>query len=163
MDDPSLTDRSGRPRRRQLVRVVLDNRFRIRLDSKLAKTSGDIPTIVITEPGNDTKPIIDTGVEVVETEKGGRDLRKVLTVLAEREIQSVLVEGGTEVAGAFCDAGLVDKVTFIAAPLIIGGSDAPNAIGGKGAIDLKHALRLQNVSVEQLGVDIEITGYPSDT
>jgi diaminohydroxyphosphoribosylaminopyrimidine deaminase/5-amino-6-(5-phosphoribosylamino)uracil reductase len=77
--------------------------------------------------------------------------------------QSVLVEGGTEIAGAFCDAKLVDKVTFIAAPLIIGGHDAPNAIGGKGASELTEAMRVENISIERLGDDIEITGYPAWT
>jgi diaminohydroxyphosphoribosylaminopyrimidine deaminase/5-amino-6-(5-phosphoribosylamino)uracil reductase len=160
VDDPSLTDRSGLPRRRPLVRVILDNRFRIKPESQLVRTARDIPTIVVTTHGKDTSNIKELGVDVVEVPSGGRDLNAVLGMLAEREIQSVLVEGGTEVAGAFCDARLVDKVTFIAAPLIIGGSDAPNAIGGKGADSLAGALRLENVSVNHLGEDIEITGYP---
>jgi len=97
---------------------------------------------------------------VIESSNGARDLNSVLIALAERELQSVLVEGGTEVAGAFCDARLVDKITFIAAPLIIGGSDAPNAIGGKGAGRLSDALKLTDLSIKQLGADIETTGYP---
>ena len=64
---------------------------------------------------------------------GGRDLAGVFAELKKREIQSVLVEGGTEVAGGFCDARLIDKITFIAAPLVIGGREAPIAIGGAGA------------------------------
>jgi diaminohydroxyphosphoribosylaminopyrimidine deaminase/5-amino-6-(5-phosphoribosylamino)uracil reductase len=160
VDDPSLTDRSGLPRRRPLVRVVLDNRFRIKPESHLVRTARDIPTIVVTTPGNDIDAVKDRGVDVVEIPKGGRDLNAVLRMLAEREIQSVLVEGGTEVAGAFCDARLVDKVTFIVAPLIIGGTEAPNAIGGKGADSLAEALRLENISVNRLGDDIEVTGYP---
>jgi diaminohydroxyphosphoribosylaminopyrimidine deaminase/5-amino-6-(5-phosphoribosylamino)uracil reductase len=100
------------------------------------------------------------GVNVVASEHGGRDLTNILKVLAKDEIQSVLVEGGTEVAGAFWDAGIVDKVTFIAAPMIIGGNDEPVAISGKGASDIAHAVRLTNISVANLGEDIEITGYP---
>jgi diaminohydroxyphosphoribosylaminopyrimidine deaminase/5-amino-6-(5-phosphoribosylamino)uracil reductase len=73
----------------------------------------------------------------------------------------VLVEGGSQIAGAFVDSGLVDKVTLIAAPLIIGGSEAPVAIGGRGAQTLAEALRLQDLSIDRLGNDIEITGYPS--
>jgi diaminohydroxyphosphoribosylaminopyrimidine deaminase/5-amino-6-(5-phosphoribosylamino)uracil reductase len=162
VDDPSLTDRSGMPRRRPLVRVVLDNRFRIKAESQLVKTAKEVPTVVITaqNSSDDINEIKDAGVDVVRIENGGRDLDGVLHVLAEREIQSVLVEGGTEIAGAFCDAKLVDKVTFIAAPLIIGGHDAPNAIGGKGANDLTEAMRLENLSIERLGDDIEITAYP---
>ena len=160
VDDPSLTDRSGLPRRRPLVRVILDNSFRLRPDSHLGRTAADIPTIVITTSGKDTSGIKGLGVDIIEIENGGRDLDAVLRILTEREIQSVLVEGGTAVAGAFCDAGLVDKVTFILAPLIIGGEAAPNAIGGKGASSLEEALRLEDISIERLGEDIEITGYP---
>ncbi|HEX3102582.1 MAG TPA: dihydrofolate reductase family protein, partial [Pyrinomonadaceae bacterium] len=71
-------------------------------------------------------------------------------------------EGGTEVAGSFCDARLIDKVTFIAAPLIIGGREAPNAIGGTGASSLSEALHLTDVITTKFGDDIEITGYPMD-
>jgi diaminohydroxyphosphoribosylaminopyrimidine deaminase/5-amino-6-(5-phosphoribosylamino)uracil reductase len=165
VDDPSLTDRSGMSRRRPLVRVILDNRFRIKPGSQLVKTAKEIPTIVISTPdrNDNINEIINAGVDVIQIENGGRDLVAVLRVLAERDIQSVLVEGGTEVAGAFCDAKLVDKVTFIAAPLIIGGHDAPNAIGGKGANDLIEAMRLENISIDRLGEDIEITGYPAWT
>ena len=163
VDDPSLTDRSGMPRRRPLVRVVLDNRFRIKPESQLVKTAKDIPTLVITalHSSDNIDKIKDAGVDIVQIENGGRDLDGALQVLAEREIQSVLVEGGTEIAGAFCDAKLVDKVTFIAAPLIIGGHEAPNAIGGKGANELTDAMRLEKLSIDRLGDDIEITGYPA--
>jgi diaminohydroxyphosphoribosylaminopyrimidine deaminase/5-amino-6-(5-phosphoribosylamino)uracil reductase len=102
----------------------------------------------------------DLGVEVVELPDGGRDLNAVLNMLAERDLQSILVEGGTEVAGSFSDAKLVDKVTFIVAPIIVGGDRAPNAIGGNGAGRIEDAITLEHVTVEQLEKDIEITGYP---
>ena len=163
VDNPSLTDRSGKPRRRPLARVILDNRLRLDPDSNLAKTASETPTLVITEPqgGQQVQTLRQQGVDVVEMERGGRDLEQVLRVLADREIQSVLVEGGSEIAGAFCDAGLVDKVTFILAPLIIGGGNAPVAIGGEGAADILTALRLKDISVECLGDDLEVTGYPT--
>ena len=162
VDNPSLTDRSGKARRRSLVRVVLDNRLRIALDSVVVATANTTPTTVFTNSHDIEKiaKLRDSGVEVVSLESGGRDLATVLEHLKERSIQSVLVEGGSEIAGAFCDAGLVDKVTFIAAPLIIGGRDAPTAIGGKGAASVAEALKLRDISTERLGDDIEITGYP---
>jgi diaminohydroxyphosphoribosylaminopyrimidine deaminase/5-amino-6-(5-phosphoribosylamino)uracil reductase len=163
VDNPNLTDRSGKPRRRPLVRVILDNRLRLDPESNLVKTARETPTVVITESqdGQRIQGLQQQGVDVVETDRGGRDLGRVLKVLADREIQSVLVEGGSEIAGAFCDTRLVDKVTFIAAPLIIGGPDAPIAIGGKGAANISEALRLRDISVEPLGDDLEITGYPT--
>jgi len=162
VDDPNLTDRSGRQRRRPLVRVVLDNRLQLKPDSTLVRTARDIPTIVFTSDHDPdaTRPLKERGVDVVELESGGRDLNVVLSCLAEREIQSLLVEGGTEIAGSFCDARRVDKVTFIFAAMIIGGHDAPVAIGGKGVDNLLDVPRLRDVLVTKLGDDIEITGYP---
>ena len=164
VDNPSLTDRSGKPRRRPLVRVVLDNRLNIPLRSTLVATARETPTIVFTNSGDRQKigDLRKNGVDVIELTMGGRDLAAVLNELKKRALQSVLVEGGSEIAGAFCDARLVDKVTFISAPLIIGGREAPIAIGGIGATNLHEALRLTNVVTAKLGDDIEITGYPAD-
>lgn len=161
-DDPSLTDRSGRERRRPLTRIILDNRLRLAADSRLASSAAEVPTVVFTSSGEAARvnELQGIGVAVVDSPKGGRDLGAVLEELRSREIQSVLVEGGTEVAGAFCDAGLVDKVTLIAAPFLIGGSEAPTAIGGAGAASLDSVLRLADIRVEKLGEDIVITGYP---
>ena len=161
VDNPSLTDRSGKPRRRPLARIILDNRLRLPLESALADTTV-APTIVFTnciDPETVSR-LVDHGVEVVPVEGGARNLKLVLAELYKREIQSILVEGGTGVAGAFVDAGLVDKVTFIYAPILIGGSDAPNAIGGRGAQTLSEAVRIDNIQVSQLGPDLEVTGYP---
>ena len=163
VDNPSLTDRSGRPRRRPLVRAILDNRLRLPLDSTLATTTSEAPTIVFTnciDPESVCK-LASTGVEVVPVQGGARNLPLVLDELKKREIQSVLVEGGTGVAGAFVDARLVDKVTLIYSPIIIGGSEAPVAIGGIGAADLSQALRLTDIEVTRHGTDIEVTGYPA--
>ncbi len=162
VDNPSLTDRSGIARRRPLVRVVLDNRLRLPVDSTLVQTSAENPTIVFT---NCIDPeavgmLVDAGAEVVPIEGGARNLDAVLDELRKREIQSILVEGGTGVAGAFVDAKLVDKVTFLFAPVLIGGG-APNAIGGRGAGDLSDAVRLENIEVSRHGPDVEITGYPA--
>ena len=137
-DDPLLTDRSGLKRRRPLVRVVLGDATRISPTSQLARTASEAPLIVL----------------------GNTDLRAVLKELAGRSLQSVLVEGGATVAGAFLDAGLVNKVTFFIAPKIIGGAAAPSAIGGTGVEKLSDALELERVTVTQRGKDIELTGYP---
>jgi diaminohydroxyphosphoribosylaminopyrimidine deaminase/5-amino-6-(5-phosphoribosylamino)uracil reductase len=161
VDDPKLTDRSGRPRRRPLLRIVMDNRLRLPFGSNLVTTAEEIPTMVVSA-SNDQEKLRELrwrGVETIEMD--ARDLPALLDLLREREIQSVLVEGGTELAGAFVDAKLVDKLTFITAPLIIGGQRAPVAIGGEGAESIQEAARLREISVERYGADLEITGYPS--
>lgn len=162
VDNPSLTDRSGMPRRRPLTRVILDNRLRLPRESNLATTTDEAPTLVMTNCIDPviTQPLTDCGVDIVPVEMGARNLSGVLDELKRRDIQSVLVEGGTAVAGAFVDAKLVDKVTFMISPIIIGGSGAPAAIGGHGATELSEALRLKNVEIVHHGDDIEITGYP---
>ena len=161
VDDPSLTDRSGKPRRRKLVRVILDNRLRIPLDSTLVKTAKDTPVLIFSDSKDENKieKLGEKGVEIVRI--NSRNLNAVLNELKKREIQSVLVEGGTAIAGAFCDAELVDKFTFIVAPIIIGGNNAPNAVGGNGANSLEDAVKLRNVEIIHYGADFEITGYPS--
>lgn len=162
IDNPILTDRSGKPRRRPLVRVVLDNQLRLSEVSRLISTASETPTIVFTNSGDAGKLSVlrALAAEVVVSPMGGRDLEAVLGVLKNREIQSVLVEGGSEVAGAFCDAKLVDKVTLILTPIVIGGRDAPTAIAGRGAESLADAMQLVDVTVVRHGEDIEITGYP---
>jgi diaminohydroxyphosphoribosylaminopyrimidine deaminase/5-amino-6-(5-phosphoribosylamino)uracil reductase len=161
-DNPLLTDRSGKTRRRPLVRVVLDEHLRLSAESQLAMTALEIPLLVFTSDGADpeaSSALEKRGVEIVRDASGGRQLSAVLKKLGERSIQSVLVEGGANVAGAFLDAGLVDKVSFFIAPTIIGGRDAPVAVGGKGAESLADAANLQDVELIRHGPDLEITGY----
>jgi diaminohydroxyphosphoribosylaminopyrimidine deaminase/5-amino-6-(5-phosphoribosylamino)uracil reductase len=132
------------------------------MNSQLVYTAGETPTIVFTD-SRDTEKIDELkseGVEVVQIAEGGRNLQGVLQELGKREIQSVLVEGGTRLAGAFYDAKLIDKVSFFIAPIVIGGKDAPTAIGGKGAQLLSTAMRLRDVEITEHGEDFEITGYP---
>jgi len=163
-DDPLLTDRSGLRRRRALVRVVLDDKLRV--GAKLATTTAEAPVLVVGRPegGN----FLDKGVEVLNTDPGVEVLRTdpknllaVLDALGRRAIQSVLVEGGAAVAGSFIDAKLVNKVTFFIAPKIVGGADAPSAVGGKGIERMIDALELERISITQRGRDVEVTGYPA--
>lgn len=160
-DDPLLTDRSGKARRKPLVRVVLDERLALSPGSHLVSTSGEAPLIVFAGgavPKAGLEALALAGVEVIEDT--GRDVLAALKQLGEREIQSVLVEGGANVAGKLLDAGLVDKVSFFLAPMIIGGRDAPTAVGGQGAEALADAFDLQDVEVTPRARDIEVTGYP---
>lgn len=156
-DDPLLSDRSGLLRRRPLVRVVLDRQLRLSPESRLASTTSEAPVIVFGDPESPgTAALRAQGVEIEKQ----RDLCSVLRELGTRSIQSVLVEGGSTIAGEFLDAGLVNKVTFFIAPKIIGGTDAPSAISGSGVETMAEALELERVTVVQRGKDIEVTGYP---
>jgi len=142
---------------------VLDEPLRLSPESQLARTATDAPLLVFTGRSvkrGKTEPLESRGVEIIRDDANGRDLFSLLEELAGRSLQSVLIEGGASVAGKFLDAGLVDKVTFFIAPMIIGGREAPNAIGGRGAEKLIEAVQLRDVEMVQRGVDVEITGYP---
>ena len=161
-DDPLLTDRSSRARRRPLLRVVLDNRLRLSADSQLARTAGEAPVLLFASAEAEHSKVTSlaqTGVEIV-TGRGERDLNGILDELGNRGIQSVLVEGGATVAAAFVEAGLINKVSVFIAPLIIGGCDAPSAVGGLGVERISDALQLEQIETFRRGSDLEVTGYP---
>ncbi len=161
IDNPLLTDRSGKPRRRPLMRIVLDDRLRLPTGSQLAQTAREAPVLLFTSSGNG-QPLAELGVEVIKIVGGARDLAAVLDELGKRELQTMLLEGGGAVAGAFLDARLVNKVSFFVAPMIIGGRDAAIAIAGVGAERIADAVQLENVEVIRRGRDVEITGYPTN-
>ena len=158
-DDPQLTDRSGLPRRRPLLRVILDEEVRLYPTHQLARTAFQNRVILFGD--SDSPRATELRALGVEFGNSNRDdLRTVLEELGKHSIQSVLVEGGSTVAGEFVDAGLVNKVTFFIAPKIIGGTDAVSAVGGKGIEKMSGALELERTTVVQRGKDIEVTGYP---
>lgn len=165
-DNPLLTDRSGKTRRRPLTRIVLDERLDTDPDSQLVQTARNWPLLICSGESlgaGKAEVLRSQGVEILTDCFKGRNLLAVMTELGKRSFQSVLVEGGATVAGNLIDAGLVDKVTFFLAPLIIGGRDAPGAIGGVGPVKLIDALGLVDVQTVQRGRDIEVTGYPGKT
>jgi diaminohydroxyphosphoribosylaminopyrimidine deaminase/5-amino-6-(5-phosphoribosylamino)uracil reductase len=102
------------------------------------------------------------GAEIVAFPKhdGRVDLVALLQHLGQRDIISLLVEGGGVFLGAFFDRGLVDKLHAVIAPLVIGAADAPTPVAGHGAERMVDALRLRDITVERLGDDILVTGYP---
>jgi diaminohydroxyphosphoribosylaminopyrimidine deaminase/5-amino-6-(5-phosphoribosylamino)uracil reductase len=103
-----------------------------------------------------------TGAEVLTFAKEGDhvDLEEVLREIAKRDVVTALVEGGGVLLGGFFDRGLVDKVHAVIAPVIVGAADAPGAVSGRGAYRMADALRLRDITVERLGEDILVTGYP---
>jgi diaminohydroxyphosphoribosylaminopyrimidine deaminase / 5-amino-6-(5-phosphoribosylamino)uracil reductase len=167
-DDPALTDRTREPRRRYLVRVLLDSKLRVPFESQLVMSADRWPLIVFTmEPVVDERAfpdpaLVNYGAEVVTvaSRSGRPDLKAVLAELGRRQLTSLLVEGGAEVAASFIEQRLVDKVTFFIAPKIIGGRDALSGIGGSGIAKLNDALELEGGEVVRWGDDWEFTGYP---
>lgn len=165
LDDPLLTDRTGEPRRRPLVRLVLDAELRLPVNSQLVRTAGETPLIAFTsaDAGAERRRMLRArGVETIDVPgaDGRLSLKGVLEELARRDLTSLVVEGGSEVAGSMIVERLVDKVTFFYAPKIIGGRGAIPAIGGQGIERMNEALQLDEVDIICHGADWEMTGYP---
>ena len=101
------------------------------------------------------------GAEIIITPSRDNrvDLVALLKILGERRINSLLIEGGAEVHGAFFAAGLVDKFHLFLAPKFIGGRQAPGILGGQGIAYLKEAPQATELSIQRLGPDILISGY----
>ena len=158
-DDPSLTMREAEGP--QPLRVVLDSRGRIPLGAKVL--SSDARTAIAT---TDRMPLAveadlrKTGAEVWRLpENGDRvDLKALLDRLGE-ETDSLLVEGGAEVAWSFLSQRLVHKIALFYAPVILGGQDAVPSVGGEGVEEPAQAIRVRDLAIERVGEDFLVTGY----
>jgi diaminohydroxyphosphoribosylaminopyrimidine deaminase/5-amino-6-(5-phosphoribosylamino)uracil reductase len=161
-DDPLLTARLE-VTAIQPVRLVVDSKLRIPLDAKVVKDQ-TAKTIVLTTNQASIEQMLRLnalGVEVIKCGDGPRvDLRKAMATMTEREIGSILLEGGGRLNGAMLEAGLVDKIVLYLAPKIVGGADAPGAFALGGFDRMADAIALERITVERVGDDCCITGYP---
>jgi len=163
-DDPLLTDRSGLPRRRSLLRVVLDSRLRTPLDSQLVRSAHDDLLIFCdanAEPDH-AAALESAGVAIERiAQQGGRlDLHAVLAALAARQIISVLLECGSELNGAFLAQNLVDKVVLFHAPAALGDGAIPFAAGLASPSVLEQSLK--QITRINFGADICVAGTLRD-
>ncbi len=171
-DDPLLTDRTGLPRRRPLLRVVLDSRLRCPLESRLVKTVKEDVLILCSFAEEKKKQALEKrGIRVEQLPLGtdencasdGRpDLKCVAQRLGELEIASLMIEGGALVNWAALAAGIVDKVFLYYAPKILGGPDAVPFVGGQGFRRLEEAAQVKNITLHRFGDDFAAEGYLSD-
>lgn len=160
-DDPLLTDRSGLPRRRPLLRVVLDSNLRLPVDSKLASTAKDGVLVFCVNADAERRQTLErAGVRVEQLKAeldGGRvSLKWVLERLGEMEITSAMLEGGARL-NASALAGYVDKLSLFYAPMLLG-VDAVPLISSGGRIELR-AQRTRTIS---FGPDVLLEAYLRD-
>jgi diaminohydroxyphosphoribosylaminopyrimidine deaminase/5-amino-6-(5-phosphoribosylamino)uracil reductase len=158
-DDPMLTDRSGLRRRRPLQRIVLDSALRMPLDSKLVATAHN-DVIVFTVSSNPARinELRSRGVrvEVLPAEAGRVPLGKVLDLLGEEGILTLLTETGTRLNTALLAGGLVDRIHIFVSPQIMG-SDAVPAFRG-----MAHPIHMAEVEVERYGNDLGLCSLLRD-
>lgn len=166
-DDPLLTDRSGLPRRRRLLRVILDSRLRLPLESRLVKTvNADLLVFCSFAEERRKGEFEERGIRVCQVaqakEAGHPDLAQVMRKLGEMEIASVLIEGGANVNWVALEAGLVDKVFLYYAPKILAGTGSVPFAAGRGFRGMQEAAQVKNVRLHRFGEDFAVEGYLKD-
>jgi diaminohydroxyphosphoribosylaminopyrimidine deaminase/5-amino-6-(5-phosphoribosylamino)uracil reductase len=169
-DDPLLTDRSGRPRRKPLLRVILDSQLRLPMESRLVlnasgegRTRNDVLVFCTSSDEKKKQALQLRGVRVeqltADTE-GRPAIIEVMRRLGQLEITSLLIEGGSTVNGAALSSNLVDKVFLYYAPkFLIGGGSIPFAAGSANGSKVPP---LQNLRLHRFGDDFAVEGYLRD-
>ena len=163
-DNPRMSDRTGEPRRRRLLRAIVDSRLRTPLRSKLVKSAeGDVIVFTAQRPDSPkARALARAGVEVVQVRSRNShvDLYAVLRELGRRQMLNVLLEAGAELNGAALQAGIVDKMILFYAPKIMGTGGVPIArIPSKW---FPKSPALKNISVQTCGRDFVVQGYFHD-
>ncbi|MEM7817032.1 MAG: bifunctional diaminohydroxyphosphoribosylaminopyrimidine deaminase/5-amino-6-(5-phosphoribosylamino)uracil reductase RibD [Candidatus Aenigmatarchaeota archaeon] len=158
-DNPHLDGFKKRP-----FKIVIDPNLKIPLNSFLVKKRAS-KLIIFTDERNKNNPKIKSFPSFIKlfflkSKKGYFILKKILKILFNLQIMSVLIEGGSETLGRFFDEKLIDKVYFFISPKIIGGKDALTSVGGKGMDNLKKVPFLKDLEIKRIGKDILILGYP---
>src|SRR5580704_4231453 len=158
-DNPLLTDRSGLPRRRRLLRVILDTRLRLSPKSRIVQTLDDdllvYTSALLKSPK--ARKLQNAGVELIEVKRSrsGLDLSAVVKDLGRRDILSVLLEAGPHLNAVALSAGLVNKLVLFYAPKIAGDARVPFVTSGANAMP---AMRVS--TIRQIGPDMAVVAYP---
>lgn len=154
-DDPELTVRLEGWRGRPPARVVLDSRQRLADSCKLVVTARDVPTYIVATTPPEAR-LVAAGVRVLQVKAvgdGRAELHEVVGALAKEGLQRLFVEGGGQVAGSFLRCGLVDRLEWFRAPIVIGGEGRPG-IGALALDALAQAPKLRRVEIREVGDDL---------
>lgn len=144
------------------LRIVLDSRARTPLTARLVTDAFSAHTLVVVTDRAPAKRRCalerQVSVLVAPSREGRVDLPWLMAGLGKRGITHLFVEGGGEVHGAFVEAGLAHRLVAFYAPMIIGGREAPRAVGGRGARVWSEIVRLEAVETRRIGPDLFLTG-----
>jgi diaminohydroxyphosphoribosylaminopyrimidine deaminase/5-amino-6-(5-phosphoribosylamino)uracil reductase len=163
-DDPRLTDRTGLPRNRPLLRIVMDSQLRLPPDSKMVRgAAGDLVAVGTSAASAERRKALESrGVQVLLFDgPGGRsDLRSVVDWLGERRYLSLMIEAGSKLNWAALESGCVDRIFFYYGPKILGGMEALPLAGGIGRRKRSDAIRIEKVTVHSIPPDeFAVEGY----
>ena len=160
-DNPMLTARVDGGK--NPIRIVVDSSLKIDINANVVQDKS-AKTIIATTDKADKDKILklqaqDVDVIVVDKDKNDKvDIEKLLDILGQQNICSILVEGGATLSGSFVAKKLVDKVDFFIAPKIVGGKEAKTPVAGTGILNLQEALALKDIQIEKLEEDVLIIG-----
>lgn len=164
-DDCLLTDRSGLPRRRPLLRVVTDSLLRLPGDSRIVESFDDDLVVATTSAASAKRRELFAKRRIpvwnFDSPTGRVDLQGLLEWLAKKDIVSLMVEGGSKLNWAMLEAGVVDKVLLYYAPKILGGYDSLPMVGGVGRRSRAGAMKLKNlrtipIAEDEFAVDADV-------
>lgn len=164
-DDPELTTRLRGRKGRDPARIVVDTHLRVQEQAKVLRHTSSAHTYLVVSERLDPKRVEALrrpGVSFIFSgTKGGKiDLGALLDILAEKQITSLLVEGGAALAGSMIRERLVDKFYLFLAPKVLGGDDGVPLASGRGARRMDRCVALQDIRVRRFEDDILIEGYP---
>jgi diaminohydroxyphosphoribosylaminopyrimidine deaminase/5-amino-6-(5-phosphoribosylamino)uracil reductase len=166
-DDPLLTDRTGLPRRRPLLRVVSDSKLRLPLESRLVKTvKDDLIVFCSFAEENKRRALEERGIRVEQvrhsTLDGRPDIASIVERLGELEITSLIIEGGALVNWTALAANVVDKVFLFYAPKILAGTGSVPFASGPGFPRISEAAQVRSLTLHRFGEDFAVEGYIKD-
>ena len=164
-DDPRLTCRLKTRAVKHPSRIILDRKNRIPITANVFKNSRSQKVVYVTGPDISSrrlKTLTDKKVEVLNGKilKNGFDIKHLLKELANRDMNSILIEGGAELNASVVKAGMVDRVVAFISPKLIGGSQAPGFLGGQGVMRVDRAMKLKDIEVTKIGDDLMVEATP---
>lgn len=155
-DDPMLNCRCENPK--NPIRIICDSNLRTPMDSSIVKTADQIETYIATVSNNDEKikRLKDRGVKIIKTSGIRVNLKELMAVLGGNGIDSILLEGGSELNASMLKENLVNKLEVYIAPKIIGGNNAKTIVGGEGISLMCNAYMFKNPKITRFCDDIKI-------
>jgi diaminohydroxyphosphoribosylaminopyrimidine deaminase / 5-amino-6-(5-phosphoribosylamino)uracil reductase len=166
-DNPLLTDRTGLRRRRPLLRVIMDSHLRLPLHSRVTQTANnDVLVFCSFAEEKKKQQFIDHGIQVEQVAPAGidgrPDLEAICRRLAERQITSIMIEGGALVNWTALASGIADKIFFYYSPKILAGTGSVPFAAGSGFRRMSEAAHLKSFRLHRFGEDFAVEGYLRD-
>jgi len=156
-DDCRLNDRSGQPRARPLLRIVLDSQLRLPPDSRLATScQNDVLVVTTSAASAERRRRLEAKgvrVEILEDSGGRASLTATIELLAREKYLSLMIEAGSKVNWTALESGVADKIFFYYAPKILGGMQSLPVAGGAGRRRRADAIRFRDVTLHPVAPD----------